>query len=100
MNCPTQAKTGLEWATSQQELFSAKPEHVWQKRFYDFNVWSKHKRIEKLRYMHENPVRRGLVLEPEQWTWSSYRDYACGEPGAVKINQWGPAVMRVKSDAA
>ncbi len=25
--------------------------HVWQRRFYDFNVWSKRKRIEKLRYM-------------------------------------------------
>jgi hypothetical protein len=27
---------------------------VWQKRFYDFNVWSERKRIEKLRYMHRN----------------------------------------------
>ncbi len=51
--------------------------HVWQRRFYDFNVWSK--RIEKLRYMHRNPVKRGLMSEPEQWRWSSYRQYACGE---------------------
>jgi len=29
------------------------------------------KRIEKLRYMHRNPVKRGLVQEPEQWKWSS-----------------------------
>ncbi len=29
-------------------LFAAGPEHVWQKRFYDFNVWSRHKRVEKL----------------------------------------------------
>jgi putative transposase len=85
---------------AQQSLFVAGPEHVWQKRFYDFNVWSRHKRIEKLRYMHENPVRRGLVLEPEQWEWSSYRSYACGEAGGVKINQWGAAVMRMRNDAA
>ena len=83
----------------QGELF-AEPEHVWQKRFYDFNLWTKHKRIEKLRYMHENPVRRGLVLQPEQWTWSSFRSYACGEAGTVKMNQWAAAVMRVRSDAA
>jgi putative transposase len=37
------------------------PERVWQKRFYDFNVWSERKRIEKLRYIHWNPVKRGLV---------------------------------------
>jgi hypothetical protein len=30
--------------------------HVWQRRFHDFNVWTARKRIEKLRYMHGNPV--------------------------------------------
>ena len=50
--------------------------------------------------MHENPVRRSLVLESEQWSWSSYRSYACGETGAVRINQWDAALMRVRSDAA
>jgi hypothetical protein len=42
-----------------------------QHYFYDFKVWSKQKRIKKLHYMHDNPVKRGLVLEPEQWAWSS-----------------------------
>src|SRR6266481_738704 len=65
----------------QASLWEANPEHFWQRRFYDFNLWSDHKRIEKLRYMHRNPVRRGLVLEPEQWPWSSFRFYACREPG-------------------
>ena len=59
---------------------------IWQKRFYDFNVWSERKRIEKLRYMHRNPVKRGLVAEPDQWAWSSFRSYAYGEPGKVRIN--------------
>jgi putative transposase len=47
----------------------------WQRRFYDFNVWSKKKRIEKLNYMHMNPVKRGLVADPKLWLWSSYRFY-------------------------
>jgi putative transposase len=34
---------------------------IWQRRFYDFNVWTERKRVEKLRYMHRNPVKRGLV---------------------------------------
>jgi len=49
--------------------------HFWQPRYYDFNVWSEKKRIEKLRYIHRNPVRRGLVKNPEDWQWSSYRHY-------------------------
>ena len=48
---------------AQQELFALGSEHVWQRRFYDFNVWTACKRIEKLRYMHQNPVVRGLVRE-------------------------------------
>jgi putative transposase len=47
--------------------------HVWQRRFYDFVVWSEAKRVEKLRYIHHNPVTRGLVSEPGQWAWSSFR---------------------------
>ena len=84
----------------QQELFASANEHVWQHRFYDFNVWSQRKRVEKLRYMHRNPVRRGLVREPEQWRWSSFRNYAYGEVGAVRINQWGPIVITRPAEAA
>src|SRR5439155_18347949 len=36
----------------------------WQARFYDFNVWTTRKRVEKLRYMHRNPVKRGLAVRP------------------------------------
>jgi len=64
------------------------PQHFWMKRFYDFNVWSERKEIEKLHYMHQNPVTRGLVERPEDWKWSSFRAYACGEAGIVKVNDW------------
>jgi putative transposase len=72
--------------TAQIALWDSIPESVWQKRFYDFNVWSARKRIEKLRYMHRNPVKRGLVERPEQWRWSSFRAYSFGEPGLVRVN--------------
>jgi REP element-mobilizing transposase RayT len=51
------------------------PGRVWQRRFYDLNVWSEKKRREKLNYMHGNPVKRGLVTSPDQWPWSSFRFY-------------------------
>ena len=59
----------------------------WQARFYDFNVWTERKRVEKLNYMHNNPVKRGLVERPEDWIWSSYRDYRLDEAGPVQITR-------------
>jgi putative transposase len=61
----------------------------WQARYYDFNVWSERKFVEKLRYIHRNPVKRGLVPRPEDWLWSSFRHYATGETDVVEIeSQW------------
>lgn len=61
----------------------------WQERYYDFNVWSEGKRVEKLRYIHRNPVRRGLVERPEDWNWSSFLHYATGVEGVAEIeSQW------------
>jgi putative transposase len=48
----------------------------WEKRFYDFNVYSAAKRREKLEYMHRNPVTRSLVKDPRDWVWSSYSSYS------------------------
>ena len=73
--------------------------HVWQHRFYDFVVFSEKKRVQKLRYMHRNPVTRGLVLTPDQWKWSSYRHYVMGEPGPVLVNEARKAELRVRSVA-
>jgi putative transposase len=72
---------------------------IWQPRFYDFNVWTEHKRIEKLRYMHRNPVKRGLVEAPEQWLWSSFRYYKYGEAGLVRINDCDIMRMSVREPA-
>jgi putative transposase len=55
----------------------------WQRRFYDFNVWSQKKKVEKIAYMHTNPVKRGLVAHPEDWPWSSYAFYA--ERGEILV---------------
>ena len=62
---------------------------LWQARFYDFNLWSGRKRVEKLRYIHRNPVKRGLCERPEDWEWSSFRHYANGREGCVEIeSEW------------
>ena len=68
----------------------------WQARYYDFNVWSEQKRVEKLRYLHRNPVKRGLVERPEDWLWSSFRHYLTGEEGVVEIESHWTATKREK----
>jgi putative transposase len=61
----------------------------WQTRYYDFLVPSEKKRLEKLHYMHQNPVKRGLVQRPDDWKWSSFLHIATGREGTIEIeSQW------------
>ena len=69
----------------------------WQRRYYDFNVWTEEKTREKLRYMHRNPVVRGLVAEPIDWPWSSFLHYATGVQGTVEIESQWTAMKREQS---
>jgi len=61
--------------------------------------WTEHKRVEKLRYMHRNPVKRGLVQEPEQWPWSTFRYYQYGETRLVRVNDCDLMRMSVSKPA-
>ena len=67
----------------------------WLPRYYDFNVHSEDKRVEKLRYMHRNPVVRGLITHPEDWIWSSFQHFLTGEAGVVEIESHWTAERRV-----
>ncbi len=69
----------------------------WQPRFYDFrvrallgasrrNVWSQSKFVEKLHYMHMNPIKRKLATHPRDWPWSSFSFYAKKETALVRID--------------
>jgi hypothetical protein len=64
-------------------------EHFWQKRYYDFNVRDHAQFLEKLHYIHCNPVKRGLCERPEDWAWSSFLHHATGGEGRVEIeSEW------------
>jgi REP-associated tyrosine transposase len=39
------------------------------------NIFTEKERLEKLRYMHGSPVKRGLVASSGQWRWFSFRFY-------------------------
>jgi putative transposase len=64
-------------------------EQFWQARYYDSSVRGEDERSQVIRYIHRNPVARGLVQKPEDWPWSSFRHYASGAKGTVEIeSQW------------
>jgi putative transposase len=58
----------------------------WQRRFYDFNVWSLKKKAEKLHYMHMNPLKRKLVDHPRDWPWSSFSFYSDLKSGLIRVD--------------
>jgi len=62
----------------------------WQRRFYDFNVWSEKKLKEKLDYMHRNPVERKLVLHPQDWALEQLVAFIeKRETGLIRIDALG-----------
>jgi hypothetical protein len=40
---------------------------------------------QKIDYLHQNPGRIGVVAQPEDWVYSSARDYA-GEKGLIELD--------------
>lgn len=64
-------------------------ETVWQPRYYDFNIYSETKVHEKLEYIHNNPVRAGLVKEICDWPWSSARAWHQGKSVGIALS-WPP----------
>jgi putative transposase len=82
---------GLKTSVSKQ----CRQQPFWLARYYDFNINTEDKRIEKLRYVHRNPVKRGLVAHCEDWKWSSFRHYLSGKKGVVLIESPWTAAERL-----
>ena len=83
---PEKAPLSLAIQILKQRFSKTRPEqYVWEPRYHDVNIWTNEIRIEKLRYIHRNPVKAGLVAEPDQWLWSSFRSYAYLEAGPVTM---------------
>jgi putative transposase len=71
-----------------------KREQFWQARYYDRNIRGEEARSEVIRYIHRNPVKRGLAASPEHYRWSSFHHYATGIRGTVEIESEWTAWLR------
>ncbi len=70
-------------------------ERFWQERCFDGNIRGESARSEVIRYIHRNPVKRGLVVSPEQYKWSSFSHYVTGLRGVVEIeSEWTASLRR------
>lgn len=72
------------------EFFNPKIEEhshlpVWQKEYYDSVIRNEKDFIEKLNYIHYNPVKRALVKSPNEYEFSSYHQYFGEEREKIQI---------------
>jgi putative transposase len=66
----------------------------WQPRYFDANIRGETARSEVIRYIHRNPVKRGLAASPGLYQWSSFNHYAAGIRGVVEIESEWTAGLR------
>jgi len=60
---------------------------IWQPGFYPKQIRSEKMMIQKLDYIHNNPVKRGYVDDPLHWRYSSARNYS-GKEGLLNITKY------------
>jgi putative transposase len=77
--------------TAQKSLAAyAENGKLWQERYDRFALNNRKTLATKLNYIHDNPVRANLVTRPEDWLWSSARDYLTDEKGPLPVwKGWG-----------
>ena len=56
---------------------------------FDRNVRDMKELKKEIAYIHDNPVRRGLVEKSVDWKWSSARWYAGQTEGEIEIDPIG-----------
>ena len=92
------SKRALHWVRQNAPAFLAQMADVqpngtrhyrfWQRGGgYDRNLRTVQDVHEKIGYVHANPVRRGLVSEPDEWQWSSCRAWTTGENRPIALDR-------------
>ena len=62
---------------------------VWQEGYHPVAVKSPAFFDEKLSYIHNNPVKKGFVEKPEDWKYSSARNYLLGDDRLIVVDRIG-----------
>ena len=89
-----QLKTeGREWLLNQLAYYRAahkslSQHQVWQEGVHPQSIASDAMMLQKLEYLHNNPVKRGLVAAPEHWRYSSAHEWLAGAMPLLRVDEW------------
>jgi REP-associated tyrosine transposase len=86
------AGEGREWLLNQLRYYRAdyKPQEyqVWQEGSHPQAIVSDEMLEQKLEYLHNNPVKRGMVASPEHWRYSSAHEWLGGAEPVLRCDHW------------
>jgi len=74
-----------KWSSRKLKPASFDSARLWRRSYDDVPVPGRNASVIKLNYLHNNPVRRGLVSNMEDYRWSSFHDYIDGPHGIVTV---------------
>jgi putative transposase len=75
-------------SAEQRTVFSRNGQYLfWKRRFDDLIIWSERQFIIKAEYIHNNPVKAGLVEQSTNYVFSSATDWLLGEPGIIPVDK-------------
>jgi REP element-mobilizing transposase RayT len=82
-----------EWLLNQLRYFRAKHKaasvhQVWQEGAHPQAIRTDEMMMQKLEYLHNNPIKRGLVASPEHWRYSSAHEWLKGAEPVLRCDQW------------
>jgi REP element-mobilizing transposase RayT len=84
---------GREWLLNQLSYFCAAHKYasahqVWQEGVHPQSIPSDEIMLQKLEYLHNNSVKRGLVASPEHWRYSSAHEWLPGAIPVMRVDPW------------
>jgi putative transposase len=84
---------GRDWLLNQLAYFCASHKtssahQIWQEGVHPQQIVNDEMMVQKLEYLHNNPVKRGFVASPEHWVYSSAHEWLPGANPMMRVEPW------------
>jgi len=84
---------GREWLLNQLAYFCAahktgSAHQIWHEGVHPQQIVNDKMMLQKLEYLHNNPVKRGFVASPEHWVYSSAHEWLPGANAVMRVDPW------------
>lgn len=60
---------------------------IWRGNNWPVSIYSRSFFYQKLNYIHNNPVKKGIVELPEYYAYSSARNYLCHDDSVIQVRR-------------